>query len=55
MQINMSPKIVQWIHNFLLNRPQWVKIGDVNSKVKITNTGAPSRMCYLTAVIFIQV
>ena len=41
MQINVSPKIVQWIHNFLLNRPQWVKIGDVNSKVRITNTGAP--------------
>ena len=39
MQINVSHKIVQWINNFLLNRPQWV------------NTGAPQG-CVISPLLF---
>ena len=49
--MNVSPKTVQWIHNFLRTRLQWVKIGNVISDVRIINTGAPQG-CVISPVLF---
>ncbi|MGL4741661.1 MAG: reverse transcriptase domain-containing protein, partial [Sarcina sp.] len=38
---NIPTLLIHWVHNFLSNRPQAVRIGTVSSSTLITNTGAP--------------
>ena len=40
-QLHFPVKLCNWILNFLLNRPQTVKIGDLSSSVIVLNTGSP--------------
>ena len=40
-QLNFPLSICNWILNFLLNRPQIVKIGSIKSSILILNTGTP--------------
>lgn len=43
--LNIPPPLIHWIHNFLTNRPQAVRIGTITSPTIITNTGAPQGCC----------
>ena len=55
LQMNVSPKIVQWIHflfNFLRTRLQWVKIGNVNSDVRINKHRGAAGVRYITSSLF---
>ena len=40
-QLNFPVKLCNWILNFLLDRPQIVKVGDLSSSVIVLNTGSP--------------
>ena len=51
MSFNVPPHIILWIHDFLSNRPQKVIMGNVQSSVKVLNTGAPQG-CVLSPVLF---
>ena len=50
--MNISPQIVRWIHGFLRDRPQWVKVGGVCSDVKYINTGVPQG-CVISPLLFL--
>ena len=50
-QLNISPLLIRWVHNFLSNRPQAVRIGTVTSSTIITNTGAPQG-CVLSPFLY---
>ena len=52
LQMNISPQIVRWIHGFLRDRPQWVKVGGVCSDVKYINTGVPQG-CVISPLLFL--
>ena len=39
--LNLHPAICHWVFNFLLHRPQSVKVNNSLSKPLIPNTGAP--------------
>ncbi len=47
----ISPLLIRWVHNFLTNRPQAVRIGTVTSSTIITNTGAPQG-CVLSPFLY---
>ena len=51
MDMNVNSHLILWIHEFLTNRPQYVKFNGVKSKVMIINTGAPQG-CVLSAILF---
>ena len=50
--LNVKPKLILWIADFLKTRTQRVKIGDVVSDQITTNTGTPQG-CVLSPVLFI--
>ena len=50
-KMNVSPSLILWVHNFLTNRQQYVKIGDIRSTVTTTNTGAPQG-CVSSPILF---
>ena len=43
--------LVHWVFNFLSNRPQCVRVGDIKSPVLISNTGAP-QVCVLSPFVY---
>ena len=49
--MNVNPKLILWLNNFLTSRPQYVKFLDSHSDVIITNTGAPQG-CVLSPMLF---
>ena len=51
LQMSVNPTVISWIHSFMTNRPQQVRIGDTLSEVLVTNTGAPQG-CVLSPVLF---
>ena len=40
-QLEVPAALVHWVFNFLSNRPQCVRVGDIKSPVLASNTGAP--------------
>ncbi|KAK2155971.1 hypothetical protein NP493_2017g00010 [Ridgeia piscesae] len=42
---------VHWVFNFLRNRPQCVRVGDIKSPVLVSNTGAPQG-CVLSPFLY---
>ena len=51
IEMEVDVKIVLWVHNFLTNRQQSVRLGNIKSPTLLTNTGAPQG-CVLSPVIF---
>ena len=51
MSMGVNNHIILWVNDFLLHRPQRVRIGTVCSDTTITNTGAPQG-CVLSPVLF---
>ena len=51
VSLNVHPAICHWTHNFLLHRPQSVKVNNSLSKPVILNTGAPQG-CVLSPFLF---
>ena len=51
IEMNVHPLAVLWIHNFLLERPQAVRLGDFKSDTKVISTGAPQG-CVLSPALF---
>ena len=51
LEMNASPQTVRWIHNFLLERPQAVRLGVIKSCTKVISTGAPQG-CVLSPALF---
>jgi hypothetical protein len=49
--MNVNSNLILWIHSFLTNRPQYVKLKDCKSDVLITSTGAPQG-CVLSPILF---
>ncbi|XP_028456306.1 uncharacterized protein LOC114570262 [Perca flavescens] len=49
--LNISSPLIHWIHIFLGNRPQTVRIGSTTSSTIITNTGAPQG-CVLSPFLY---
>ena len=40
-KLEVPAALVHWAFNFLSNRPQCVRVGDIKSPVLVSNTGAP--------------
>ena len=40
-KLEVPAALVHWVFNFLSNRPQCVRVGDIKSPVLVSNTGAP--------------
>ena len=40
-KLKVPAAFVHWVFNFLSNRPQCVRVGDIKSPVLVSNTGAP--------------
>lgn len=51
MDMGVNSNLILWIHEFLSNRPQYVKFNGIKSKVIVINTGAPQG-CVLSAILF---
>ena len=51
VSLNVHPAICHWTLNFLLHRPQSVKVNDSLSKLVILNTGTPQG-CVLSPFLF---
>ena len=51
LSMNCHPQIVQFVHNFLLNRTQYVRMGDFKSQISTISTGAPQG-CVLSPILF---
>ena len=49
--LNVSQRIQAWVMQFLINRPQYVKIEEYNSQTKEISTGAPQG-CVLSPVLY---
>ena len=49
--LNVPPLLIHWVHSFLSDRPQTVRVGNVTSSTTITNTGAPQG-CVLSPFLF---
>ena len=43
--LNVPPLLIHWVHSFLSDRTQSVRVGTVTSGTKTTNTGAPQGCC----------
>ena len=50
-EMEVNCKLIRWIHSYLTNRPQYVKLGCVKSGHVVTNTGAPQG-CVLSPILF---
>lgn len=48
---NVNSNLIAWIHSYLTNRTQYVKLKNVKSNPIITNTGAPQG-CVLSPLLF---
>ena len=51
LNMNVKPCLVRIIHNFLVDRPQWVKYNNLNSIIKCLNQGAPQG-CVISPILF---
>ena len=51
INMNVNPKLILWINEFLTDRPQYVKLLEAKSGTLITNTGAPQG-CVLSPLLF---
>ena len=51
LTLNVNSNLIRWIHNFMSNRPQYVKFKNTQSNVIITNSGAPQG-CVLSPLLF---
>lgn len=40
-QMEVDPILISWIHNYLTERPQYVRLGDCVSRTLVSNTGDP--------------
>ena len=49
--LKVPAAFVHWVFNFLSNRPQCVRVGDIKSPVIDSNTGAPQG-CVLSPVLY---
>ena len=50
-KLKVSATFVHWVFNFLSNRPQCVRVGDIKSPVIVSNTGAPQG-CVLSQFVY---
>ena len=50
-KLEVSAAFVHWVFNFLSNRPQCVRVGDIKSPVISSNTGAPQG-CVLSPSLY---
>ena len=51
IEMEVDVKIVLWVHNFLTNRQQSVRLENIKSPTLVTNTGAPQG-CVLSPLLF---
>ena len=51
-KLEVPVALVHWVLNFLTNRPRCVRVGDINSPVLVSNTGAPQG-CVLSSFVYI--
>ena len=49
--MSFNPTVCNWLLDFLLNRPQFVKFNNVFSKTIVLNTGAPQG-CVLSPILY---
>jgi hypothetical protein len=50
-KLEVPAALVHWVFNFLSNRPQCVRVGDIKSPVLVSNTGAPQG-CVLSSFLY---
>ncbi|KAK2189868.1 hypothetical protein NP493_95g05039 [Ridgeia piscesae] len=50
-KLDVPAALVHWVFNFLSNRPQCVRVGDIKSPVLVSNTGAPQG-CVLSPFLY---
>ena len=50
-KLEVSAALVHWVFNFLSNRLQCVRVGDIKSPVLVSNTGAPQG-CVLSQFVY---
>ena len=50
-KLEVPAALVHWVFNFLSNRPQCVRVGDIKSPVIFSNTGAPQG-CVLSPLLY---
>jgi len=50
-KLQVPAALVHWVFNFLSNRPQCVRVGDIKSPVLVSNTGAPQG-CVLSPFLY---
>ena len=50
-KLEVPAALVHWVYNFLCNRPQCVRVGDIKSPVLVSNTGAPPG-CVLSQFLY---
>lgn len=51
LEMDVNPSLIHWIHSFMTERPQQVRVGSTLSSVSVTNTGAPQG-CVLSPALF---
>ena len=51
LEMDVNPSLIRWIHSFMTERPQQVRVGGALSSVSVTNTGAPQG-CVLSPALF---
>ena len=49
--INLNPSLCRWILNFLTDRPQAVRLGQITSSTLCLSTGAPQG-CVLSPLLY---
>ncbi|KAK6178302.1 hypothetical protein SNE40_013103 [Patella caerulea] len=52
LNMHVNSILIKWIENFLIDRPQYVKVNKCYSNIIKTNTGAPQG-CVLSPILFI--
>ena len=50
-KLEVPDALVHWVFNFLSNRPQCVRMGDIKSPVLVSNTGVPQD-CVLSPFLY---
>ena len=50
-KLEVPAALVHWVFNFLSNRPQCVRVGDIKSPVLVSKTGAPHG-CVLSPFLY---
>ena len=51
LKLNVTPKLAMLIHNFLMDRPQWVQKNNVTSSIKSLSLGA-FQGCVISPILF---